>query len=190
MQYKIINGSRWLNVFYHDSSEGHLFTPENVLNFKRTKMQFSILGKMKYFVGHKSKYEFILEYKEIDDSIHFIQDENPLSINEGEEVKGFHIFSGKNVKYFKGLYRSNQAGNTLLESDSRSSEWWRCAIGTFICFRSNQIPGPATTEVDGYDVKNVSLWLRINRKTARVNVIERHKVLICMFNIIFLVYRS
>ena len=159
MQFRTINGSRYIKVFFHDSSTGTIFTKDSVLDYVNGNVQFSILGRMERFIGANEKYEFILDYEEISESIHFIQDENPLNIEEGSIVKGFKCFSGKYTQYFKGLYKSDYGSYTLLESDARS-DGWRCSIGLLIPYGNNQIPGPATGP-GGYSVTKVALWLKI-----------------------------
>ena len=160
---KSLFGVDWLLIFYHNSSRGDFFQSHEDALFINTEDKFSILQYIDHSFAINGKYEYLLEYPELNRYIHWTQKVN--AIDNVSNVAYNEISS--NCQSFYGLSRSYNYQQTLLDGtpgDQGSFSWWY-SIGSRVKFDSqNIIPGPTINSIST-TVKEVSLWIRSPIKT-------------------------
>ena len=139
--YEIINkyNAKWLKIFYHNSSSQIFFkNSEEALNCN-TFHKYSILNEINNNFLINNKFEFLLEYPELNGYNRWVQNTNP--INQTDSIipgyNGIHIdWSGVS---WGGLARSSSI-HTLLDGSTNS---WYFAIGAFTYQPTpDKFPGP------------------------------------------------
>ena len=179
--YKLERNSIWLLLFHHDLTIGEYFYSQEegkrCLNY--TGGKYSILYTLNKEYRINGKFEFLLEYPEINKSNQWRQSNNPLHqpLIRGQNVTGYTpIDIQMTVNMWCGLY--HHPGYTLLSSSHDNG--WFYSIGTISQLFSPCFPGPGTNS------KIVSLWVRVrgepNKCTLRrkLSVIPKFSIFACV----------
>ena len=176
---KQLNNTKWLKIFYHNSTEGVFF---NIYNrsealFINTTYKYSILKYLPYINKYESTwYEFLLEYPERSETYQWRQSSSPLTVYQNPGSSSLHyeyepIDIPEWDDVFHGLVRSNPNGYqkdcTLLTGSPNHTVWYY-AIGSFQNWTLyNAFPGPASiSETSGipvakYFIHEAILWIRV-----------------------------
>ena len=171
------NESKWLKIFYHNSTNGVFFKKENpneALYVNQTQ-KFSILKYLPRINRFDSDFEFILEYPEINETLHWRQSANPLTTYQNPEHEIEYNYEAIDVPednvLFKGLVRSHpqiwQSNSTLLFGVPENKLWYN-SIGAYHNWTLyDTFPGSGCiNETDGkpmlkHLVQEAVLWIRI-----------------------------
>ena len=181
--YKLERNSIWLLLFHHDVTIGDFFYShaDALKCFNYTGGKYSIIYSLNNNYKINDKFEFLLEYPEINKSNRWRQSINPLyqSMIRGKNVTGYEPvdiqMSGRN---WSGLYKVNSEQVTLLAASCNGN--WFFSIGTVNKQFFPYFPGP------DFNSKIVSLWVRIRRETEKKRC---HKIFRCCL-ILLLVFLS
>ena len=178
--YKRYDNAYWMLIFYHNSSAGEFFLNEEEALFCHENHKFSILSHINDSYKFKGKFEYLLEYPELEGTNRWRQTNNPLFENENNStyVEGYESV---NISFtsngWSGLAKSTSI-NTLLDG-SRLHNQWYYAIGAYNVSFSGigpWLPGP------GMRVYICKLWIRVNPiSTKRVNYFKRKSLLALTF---------
>ena len=179
--YKLERNAIWLLLFHHDVTIGDFFYSheegKRCLNY--TGGKYSILYTLNKEYRINGKFEFLLEYPEINKSNQWRQSNNPLHqpLIYNKNVTGYTpIDIQMTDNAWCGLYYHASSALLAGSYDGR----WHYAIGAtnkefFPCF-----PGPGTSS------KIVSLWVRVrgepNKCTLRrkLSVIPKFSIFACV----------
>jgi len=191
-QTQIKYGSKWLKVFYHDSSTGSYFSSLSEALSTNNQYKYSILGSIDTKYRINEKFEFLLEYPGFDGYNRWKQSLNPKDDQEitGKKATGYEgveiSFPGRN---WGGLVMSSNEA-TFFDVTAGYSSWWY-SIG---CKKSNwetlSFPGPAFNDTSYIPVSKVILWVRNdhlepmtnNYKSETIyNLIHLFSLLACIF---------
>ena len=166
-EYQNLYGSKWMLIFYHDSSGGVLFQNTSHALSSSSAQQFSFLGSIKEDMKIGGKYEFLLEYPGYSGYSRWRQTKNPVLEAEvsGQIADGYEAVSitWTNM-YWGGLVRSYQSTNTLLDGSAGKTSYWYYSIGALkthdfrhVCFANDCFPG----FVEGKPFQKVKLWMKV-----------------------------
>lgn len=167
-----IDGSSWVRIFHHNSTNKEYFSTDTTLATKQVsyineKNRFSVFGSIneKFFID--GLYNFMIYYPiEFPDNPYYVnQSSHPLY---SRTVTNKIIKSSKPAKCtrydftkgceFAGL-AIKQNGYTIIDGNP-SQSYWHYAIGAQQSWvAANGIPGPLC---DGVPVYVVDVWLRYN----------------------------
>ena len=151
-------GVNWVKVFYHYSGSGDYFINLNeTLNCSSTN-KYSILSFIDNKFKINNKFEFLLEYPELNGYNRWRQSLHPL---ENPDISGFvNGYEEISIKWnggWVGLVKSYHTSYTLLDGWGGVDGWWY-SIGSLVKHVTpNTIPGPYK-----FEINNCSLWLRID----------------------------
>ena len=158
---KFFRGTRWILVFYHDSSTGEYFddTIAQTCNVEYCDdlYRYSRLRDINELNKIYSNYEFYLDYPEVDKYIIWTQKITPLEGTEtaSERNNGFKLKYTHNAPLFSGLMKSRQAYYAPIDGSIDPVGFWYC-IGAKKSYEEgkNTITGPEAL------VQKVYLWMR------------------------------
>ena len=163
--YRVIRmyDKEFVRIFFHDTSHKQFFKNEEEALFSQEKYKQSVL---KYvtpeFTVDDNKYEFILQYPELDVNIHWTQETSILE--KTLDTKHELLDDSDEASRFGGLAVSYDSNYTLLDGivSDYTPDWWYC-IGAYLpeLDANNQIPGPYIGSVST-TVNKVALYIRIN----------------------------
>ena len=152
-------GARWLKIFYHNSNNKVFFASEKEALFVVSSQKFSFLKYLNKIQRYEStKYEFLLEYPEIEGKNRWTQTLSPLVASPGSD-NGYNPI---NISWDGGNWRGLfiDKGATYLKGSY--TEYWFYAICSFNKYNYNDtFPGPSVNGVKNYSVKEAYLWIRI-----------------------------
>ena len=159
--FKYDKNALWQLLFYHNLTEGPFFSSkEEALHIEnRTYGKYSILNLLNTQYKDNDKYEFLLEYPEMNKSNHWRQSKNPLherEYNMNDTKKNATGYEEIDIQAptvtWGGLVRST-SNNTLLDGSTYHS-YWSFAIGALKGQEEGHIPGPNLT------MNIVYLWVK------------------------------
>ena len=150
---KVINGSTWAQVLYHNNVAGtQLFSSSvdlstKVVNDSYRNSQFATLAKLGL-----SSYEFLLQYDSLPGQYNqWVQTSNPAT-NTG--ISGYSAVKiSWSSNSWGGIAKSSTPSNTFIDG-SPSAGTWYYALGSYLSWGGG-IPGPAAGELN-----KVLLWLK------------------------------
>jgi len=162
---KVFNNATWLKIFHHDSSTGQYFNNFSESLNCNSYYKYSIIGKIDQTYRRNGKFEFLLEYPELNGYNQWKQTYNPKDNPEigGTTATGYESVNiGYSGMYWGGLVVSNYQ-QTAIDGSTGHLNWFY-SIG---CYSStwmpNKFPGPALDNNDNwYAVSKVLLWVRTN----------------------------
>ena len=160
---KIQHDALWLLIFHYNSAEGGLFKDKYEAKFNLDPNKFSLLTRIQYVQRFSSKYEFLLEYPEVNTYVIWQQSSNlfmPESDTFNQRVKGYKAIRVDSQPQFSGLSLSKQSSYCLLDGTSAQYLWYY-AIGVKTnnyAEKSGYIPGPVINYESKY-VNHVALWV-------------------------------
>ena len=152
---KIEREALWKLVFYHDLNKATYFSNKEDAKECNEEGRYSTLKSISSIYKIKGKYEFLLEYPEINKSNQWRQSLNPFhqSSDGTNNATGYEDINVQmNDKYWGGLFRKN--GDACLLVGSRNG-FWHFAIGVHSEEYKPYFPGPSTNS------KIVKLWIRM-----------------------------
>ena len=178
--YKLERNSIWLLLFHHDVTIGEFFysRAESKKCFNYTKGKYSILYTLNNEYRINEKFEFLLEYPEINKSNQWRQSNNPLhqTFVGNENVTGYEPINIQlSESHWHGLHKVNNEQVTLL-AGSYNGDWFY-SIGTVSKEFSPCFPGPGTKS------KIVSLWVKIRGEPNKCTFRQRRR-LISLFSVV------
>lgn len=158
-QVKIINNEMFVRVFYHSMGSGIFYKKDEIL-FVNKRNKFSVAGFINEQYKINNQYEFILEYCEINEYLHWKQTSNIFENISNVNPTIIH----SNYSTFHGLALSS-SGLTVIDGSPGEGNWFY-AIGAKQA-ASGIIPGPFVV-VNGkteYEITRiVSLWMKIQNQ--------------------------
>jgi len=130
------------------------------------KYRYSILGSIGSDFKYDGKYEFLLEYPQLNGSNWWIQNKNPVLENEGTTAANGYtpVSVSWATHHFGGLVKSSQTTLTLLDGSAGNTEWFY-SIGTreVTSWSTQNCPSPVNCfPGPNGSVNEVYLWLRVN----------------------------
>lgn len=156
------HGSRWVLVFYHDSSKGSFFDDSVAetcnIEYCSDEYRYSQVGKINELNKISSFYEFFLEYPEINSYVIWTQTIAPLAGAETstERNNGFKLKQKRNATKFSGLMRSLQSSYAPIDgSDYPGNFWYTLGAKRSYTQGANAFTGPF------YEVQKAYLWMRV-----------------------------
>ena len=167
---KAFQNKMWLLLFRHDMHEKEIyFSNENEFLFSNTKEKFSILGTLDDSFLINQKFEFLLEYPDVEGFNIWTQTINPLNAIPEQSNGYVPVKESFTENSWNGLSRSSSV-NSFLDG-SPTNETWFYAIGLKGSWLEKSIPGPYDLGQDKYSnnlakyaTYEVKLWIRINFK--------------------------
>jgi len=159
---QIKHGCRWLKVFYHDSSTGIYFSSLSDALSCNTSYKFSILGSIDGQYQINGKFEFLLEYPDVEGYNRWKQTLNPKDNPEsnGKQATGYEgisiSFPGR---YWGGLVKSSDPG-TVFDGSAGNVNWWFAIGCKSSSWKPKLFPGPAISYTELIPVSKVILWVR------------------------------
>jgi hypothetical protein len=183
MEIKVKDGRTWVLLFRHftyNKPAKYFANYDSSFHTTTNKDLFSLLTIINELMKVNGKYEFLLEYPELNNYFHWRQTSNPLSVSSSvsSSTIGFepiHVPSN----YFKGLGLGSSTTSGLLGiCDGECG--WHYAIGCHNNLYDPKFPGPDING-DFYYVKQALLWIR---STNRVTCIFNQRKISIVHNII------
>lgn len=154
---KTLGGAKWLRVLHHDTLGGTLYwdAKAQILTdggYDSMHKQ-SILYNLEKYKNNSGKFEFLLEYSDMNGYNRWIQTSNPVTTTE--DVTGYAgvKISWENANWY-GLAASNLA-NTLLDGNKGGN--WFYAVGVIKAHQGGVPAGNSTVSKGATD-----LWVRID----------------------------
>ena len=154
---KEYENSLFVRVFYHNVAKGDFFKEHEVFHVHKNG-KFSVLGSINYKFQIDLKYEFLLEYCEVNKYFHWSQTTNPLD-NVSDTSSTFFY---RSEDTFKGLAASYDYKRTYIDGlPGPYINNWFYAIGQLEPFNKNHLAGPYKPGPIYDTVDIVSLWMKI-----------------------------
>ena len=153
----------FVRIFLHDCSHNDFFRNKDEALFSQEKYKQSVLKYVTTnFIVDDNKYEFILQYPELNLNIHWTQE--TLITEETLNANSNIFIDSDPAPSFSGLAPSYESNWTLLDGSvtNHTPNWWYC-IGAYgpLSDTGNRIPGPRVG-ADGVPVYKVALYIRLN----------------------------
>ena len=184
-EFKSFNGIFWLKIFYHNCENGEFFSPEEVYNIT-TDDKYSILYILDKNVKIRNKFEFLLEYPELNKFNHWRQKNSPTKEKETTitgpyKVEGYQeIKIQMNTNDWGGLALSTNK-NTFIEGSIGNQSSWFYAIGQYTeQWTDNKIAS------SDQPVNYVYLWLGL-RKSLLFSCDKKIRVYLNIFSYIIII---
>lgn len=155
----VLYSRTWLRVFYHNIEFGSFPEDKSLCRVSDREGMFNAIGKLNDIFKINGKYEFMLDYKE-NGSIVWQQALLPTEIKKENtsDVEGLKIlFNNPGFSYFAGLKISN-VNSSCFDGSSRDLTNHRYSVGIM---QGDSIPGYLDQNANGFNVKEVALWIRI-----------------------------
>ena len=161
--FKTFQNSFWMKIFDHNSTDNTYFSNLTHSLYSLDSKLYSLLNKIDDSYKINNKFEFLLEYPELNgfnwwrQSIFPLFDDETTSFSKGYE----EIMITWRGRWWGGLVKSSANIYTLLDGSVNHGNWYY-SIG---CINNagynNLIPGPAFNNVDNIWISRVILWIRI-----------------------------
>ena len=161
---KLERGALWSLLFYHDLNKATYFSSKSEALECNEEGKFSVLSRLSSKYKINNKYEFIIEYPELNETNQWRQSLNPLHQphNNGDNATGYEeIDVQMSINYFGGLFYFS--GNNVCLLKGSTNEWWHYAIGTISKEFDPCFPGPGTSS------KIVKLWVRMPTSLSKAS---------------------
>ena len=153
---KLERDALWQLIFYHDLNKATFFDNNKDAYECSEEGRYSTLKTLNKQYKIKGKYEFLIEYPEINKSNQWRQTLNPFHQSKDQQENNATGYEPIDIQMSEscwgGLFRSSN--NKCLLSGSRN-EWWNFAIGTSSHEFIYYFPGPDNLR------KIVKLWVRM-----------------------------
>ena len=175
--YEIFKNRLWLLLFYHDATEGELFSDFTAANYSvNDPKKYSILSELDDKYLNNGKYEFRYEYPVCADELEsdigpvylqWRQTLNPFLDTTtdltNEKVPGYEPIDVNSIfdKHFSGLRVSKASQYTLLDGETGQTGW-HYSIGVKKSSYDPKLPGPIIDVDHEIDimVPEVALWIK------------------------------
>jgi len=170
---KFFLGATWLKIFYHDSSTAQYFNNYSEVLKCSSSSKFSIIGEIDAKYKFNDKYEFLLEYPELNKYNRWRQTRNPKDNPDvyGQKADGYEAVD----IYYSGQFWGGLVICSIMRcafDGSAGHEHWFYAIGCYGSWlKPNAFPGPAIDSNIYYEVFIVFLWVRIDN-TMIMNTLD------------------
>ena len=163
---------RWMLVFYHNSSNGLFYNEFEEIKFQNDYKhgKYSIFGLLQSDLKQNNKFEFLLEYPELNGYNLWRQSNNPIEENKLPDIVFVKGYEEINVQFTMNCWH----GLSLSDSDKTFIDGSNCqqtgqlenyyyySIGaTSAWLGDNCFAGPEKC------VHNVYLWVRMSPPTQR-----------------------
>ena len=166
----------WVLIFQHIVDDGNDFFKRdmNECLYSNTERKFSRLGyvsqNLNKFKNEAHKYEFLLEYPDINRSNHWMQAVFPTNAQGGTDIGYEEIRCDMKGHSWGGLSLSST--NTFIDGSPGNNNSWHYPICQFLNYTPDLycMPNPldgepdVTTDEKYSCVKYVRLWIKINNK--------------------------
>ena len=155
---EVKSNDTWVLVFRHNSSNKDFFRNEKEALFSAKKNKYSLLGRIDDNFMIDGRYEFILEYPQINKFYHWTQTKNPIKAGPYDDIG----FEPKSIDYgdLTGLARCSNSKAFL--DGNVGHEYWYFAIGAYSSYNSMRcFPGPYNGN-ETFCFNSVSLYMKVN----------------------------
>ena len=154
--YKYAHRANWFLIFHHSSKNSEYFDETNWLMFN-SENRYSALGTLeKYKIS--GKFEFLLEYPQLEGYNRFKQTSNPTV---SDKIEGYQPIHLSWTSYsFGGLALSSNTGFTFIDG-SPGTDGWFYAIASKVPWVGDYIPGAFDKGYDGCNTTEVNLFVRV-----------------------------
>ena len=166
LKYLVDGGKEYVCVFEHNIEDGYFSEGEE--EYIDRRLRFSILRLIGEEDKIRGKYEFKMEYPDIDKQIEWRQSKRPQDATDSElgEVDILRDDFSDNEMRFSGLRKSTDQSSAFLDGSSRN---WHYAIGQYKPWNMGTIAGPWGEQY--HVIKAVRLWMRLPSQNGRADTI-------------------
>ena len=178
---KLERDALWELIFFHDLNNATYFDKKEDAYECNEEGRYSTLKKLNKLYKIKGKYEFLIEYPELNKSNQWRQALNPLRQSKDQQesnATGYEpIDVQMNEMCWGGLFRSDSSRSLL---DGSRNGWWHYAIGTSSNEFNPYFPGPDNLR------KIVKLWVRMPtslNKNSCIRKMQNHR-----FGLLFYIF--